>query len=175
MVVGYPFAVLLIAFAINTLAFDVSSYSAAMPNADIGLILALAAVILCINHTWLMTETELTRIKYKMHATPEEWAANNSSLKNTSDIAKQELARVHNAHRNATENTIHHALLIIPFILGSPTIAAASAWIVGFSIARLGYTYGYLRGKDNLRSLFMTLGLITTYGLASHLIISLIL
>ena len=72
----------------------------------------------------------------------------------------RELERRHNTHRNTTENTIYFTLLALVFVLVSPTTVAAQAWIVGFAVARLGYTYSYLAGKDDVRGLFMSLSLL---------------
>ena len=85
----------------------------------------------------------------------------------------RELARRHNAHRNTTENTVYFALLTMIFASVTPTPAAAQAWIVGFALARVGYSYGYLAGKDNVRGIFMSLSLVAMYGMASYLVISL--
>ncbi len=86
----------------------------------------------------------------------------------------RELERRHNTHRNTTENTIYFILLVLVFVLVSPTTVAAQAWIVGFAVARLGYTYSYLAGKDGARGLFMSLSLLAMYGIASYLVMSLV-
>ena len=93
---------------------------------------------------------------------------------NVSDEAKQALERCHNAHRNTTENTIYFVVLLIPFVFFSPSTMAGYVWVVGFGVARLAYTYSYLNARDNLRGLFMTLGLICMYGLASYLILAIL-
>ncbi len=85
----------------------------------------------------------------------------------------RELERRHNTHRNTTENTIYFILLALVFVFVSPTTVAAQAWIIGFAIARLGYTYSYLAGKDNVRGLFMSLSLLSKYGIVSYLAMSL--
>ena len=36
-------------------------------------------------------------------------------------------------------------------------------------MARLGYTYSFLAGKDDLRGLFMSLGLLSVFAMASYL------
>ena len=136
------------------------------------LALIIAAVLLVINHTWLMTTTELTRVKYKMYATPEEWAKNGIRQQDAPEEGLRELERRHNAHRNTTENAIYFFFLALVFVLISPTTLAAQVWIVAFPIARLGYTYSYLTGKVEARGLFMSLNLVAIYGIASYLAIS---
>ena len=70
-------------------------------------------LLLVINHTVLMTTTELTRLKYDLKATPEEWAASDHNRADITAEAETELERQHNAHRNATENTVYFAMLAI--------------------------------------------------------------
>lgn len=169
----YPVAVLLVSLALNVFVFGVNSYVVALPSAWCMRSLVVAAVLLVLNHTWLMTATELTRGRFKMHATPEEWAASGTSSQDAPPAGIRELERHHNAHRNTTENTVCFVLLAVVFALTSPSAAAALAWNIGFAVARLGYTYSYLRGRDGARGLFMTLGLLAMYGIASHLALSL--
>lgn len=168
----YPVAVLLVSLALNVFAFGVNPYVAALPSAWCMRALVIAAVLLAVNHTWLMTATELTRGRFKMHATPEEWAASGTSPEDAPREGIRELERHHNAHRNTTENTVYFIFLAVVFVLTSPSTAAALVWITGFAVARLGYTYSYLRGRDGVRGLFMTLGLLAMYGMASHLVVS---
>lgn len=168
----YPAAVLFVSVVLNGFAIGVAPYAAALPSADVMRPLVVAAGLLVLNHTWLMTATELTRGHFKMHATPEEWAAAGASPDDAPPVGLRELERHHNAHRNTTENAVYFGLLAVPFSLASPSALAAQAWFVGFALARLGYTHSYLRGRDGARGLFMTLGLLTMYGLGSHLAMS---
>jgi len=130
--------------------------------------------LLVINHTWLMTSTELTRVRYKIYATPEEWVARGKRRDDVSEEGWRELERRHNAHRNTTENTIYFVFLVFIFAFVSPAILAAQVWIVGFAAARLGYTYSYLSGNDSARGVFMSLSLLSLYGMTSYLLMSFI-
>ena len=65
------------------------------------------------------------------------------------------------------------ALLVLPFALASPSAASAGTWLLGFGVARLGYTYAYLAAKTGVRGAFMTLNLLAMYGVATHLAIGL--
>ncbi len=170
----YPLGLLLIGVVLNLFVFGVNPSAVALPSAECITALAIAAVLLVINHTWIMTSTELTRVRFKMYSTPEEWAASGTSRRDAPEEGLRELERRHNTHRNTTENTIYFILLAMVFVLVSPTNIAAQAWIVGFAVARLGYTYSYLSGKDNARGLFMTLSLLAMYGMASYLVMSLV-
>lgn len=168
MVLAYPFVLVLFSFVLNFFLVEAGVFSISVPGEGPLLALSLAAILLCLNHSWLMTATELTRVKYRMYATPEEWQASGTSPEEISKTGHQELARAHNAHRNSTENAVFFGVLLIPFMLSGPTLSAASLWLPGFALARLGHTYSYLYGHDNLRGLFMSLGLLAMYGVASY-------
>ncbi len=173
-IIAYPFGVLGISILLNLLLLDIHSIKIGIPIAPIIYAIAIAALLFVINHSWLMTATELVRVKHRMYATPEEWEASGTRWEDISQSAKQALDRVHNAHRNTTENTVYFLLLLVPFIFSTPPVNTAYVWIIGFAVARIGYTYSYLYGKDNLRGAFMTLSLIAMYGLASYLVLSMV-
>ena len=171
---AYPLGLLLIGVALNLFVFGVSPAAVALPSAECIRALVIAAVLLAINHTWIMTTTELIRVRFKMYSTPEEWAASGTSRHDAPEEGLSELERRHNIHRNTTENTIYYVLLALIFVLASPTTVAAQTWIIGYAVARLGYTYSYLAGNVSLRGLFMSLSLLAVYGMASYLAMSLV-
>ena len=171
---AYPLGLLFIGAVLNLFVFGVNPAAVALPSAGCIRALVIAAVLLVINHTWIMTTTELTRVRFKMYSTPEEWAASGTSPQDAPEEGLRELERRHNAHRNTTENTIYFILLAIVLVLVSPTTVAAQAWIVGFAVARLGYTFSYLAGKDAARGLFMSVSLLAMYGIVSYLVMSLV-
>ena len=173
-VTAYPFGVVLIAVVLNLFLFGVNPASVALPSTEYILALVISAVLLVINHTWLMTTTELTRVRFKLFATPEEWAASGISRRDAPAEGLHELERRHNTHRNTTENSVYFIFLAFVFVLVSPTTLAAQVWIIGFAVARLGYTYSYLAGRDKARGLFMSLSLLAMYGIASYLVLSLV-
>jgi uncharacterized MAPEG superfamily protein len=172
---AYPLVLLVIGIVMNLFIFGVHPVAVSLPSAEIIGALFIAAILLTINHTWLMTTTALTRARFKIHSTPEEWSASGTSPENVPKDGLIELERRHNAHRNTTENTIYFILLALVLVLISPTASATQVWTVGFAVARLGYTYGYLAGKDGARYIFMSLSLLAMYGSASYLAISLVL
>lgn len=172
---AYPLILVAIGIVLNLFVFGVDPSAVTLPSAASTNALVIAAILLTVNHTWLMTTTALTRARFKIHSTPEEWAASRTSPDDISEEGRIELELRHNAHRNTTENTIYFILLALIFAFISPTAVAAQAWIVGFAIARLGYTYGYLTGKDGARYIFMSLSLLAMYGMASYLAISLVI
>ncbi len=172
-VILYPFGLLAISIALNAFVFKVQPSVIAMPSTEYFVALVVAAVLLIINHTWLMTTTELTRLRFNMFASPEEWAASGNSRQDAPRLGLDELERRQNAHRNITENAVYFVFLALIFVFASPTIVAAWIWIVGFAVARLGYTYGYLVGNTSIRGLFMSLSLLSLYGIGSYLVMSL--
>jgi len=173
-ILAYPFALILIGTLANLLLFGVSPAVIATPQLELIASLIFSAILLLANHTWLMTSTELTRLKYNMHATPEEWETSGHVKADVATEGLQELERHHNAHTNATENTVYFVFLALLVSIVSPITLAAHVWIIGFAIGRLGHTFSYLTGRDGLRGLFMSVSLISLYGLASYLLISLI-
>ncbi|WP_104402673.1 MAPEG family protein [Vibrio penaeicida] len=174
-VIFYPLGVFIASLLINWLVLDVNAFNASIPDKSIIGSMAVSGVIMLINHVWLMTATELVRVKYRIYATPEEWKASDSNIEDVSDVGWQELERVQNAHRNTNENTIYFLALALPFALLDPPSVTAYLWIVAYALARLGYTYSYLSGQDNLRGLFMTLGLLSSFGIASYFFMSVLL
>ncbi len=171
----YPIGILIVGVTLNYYVLEVTPYTVSLPTTESIRALVIAIILLIINHTWIMTSTELVRVRFKLYATPEEWATSGKREEDAPQTGIRELKRRHNAHHNTTENVVYFALLALIFAVSSPTPLAVQTWIIGFSVARPGYTFGYLSGRDGVRGLFMTLGLLAMYGIASHLLISIIL
>ena len=171
-IIGYPFALLAIGLAINIWGIGIEPALAALPSREHVWALAVAGSLLVVNHAWLMTTTELTRVKFRMYATPEEWEDSKTSPQDVPERGWQELERHHNAHRNTTENVVYFVFLAAILAVTSPHIWAAKLWMIGFTVARLGYTYSYISGRDNLRGLFMSLSLLAMFAMASYLLVS---
>ena len=174
-VVVYQIVVILLSVALNIFVFEVHPFVVTLPSNELFQTLIIATVLLVLNHTWLMTATELTRVRFKMYSTPEEWLASGTNREDATKKGISELERHHSTHQNTTENVVYYVLLALIFVFSSPPTIVATVWLVGFAVARLGYTYSYLYGKDNARGLFMSLSLLAMYGLASYLVMSLII
>ena len=166
-ILAYPVALTAVAVLVNLVLFDPSPPVAALPASGILWALIGAAVLLVINHSWLMTSTELTRLAQGIRTTPEEWQASAHAKSAVAEIGWQELERRQNAHRNTTENLAVFTFAALAVSFASPDIGAAQLWILAFALARLGHGLGYLTGHDGLRGLSMSLGLIALYGLVS--------
>jgi len=174
-VVIYRIVVILLSVALNIFVFEVHPFVVTLPSNELFQTLIIATVLLVLNHTWLMTATELTRVRFKMYSTPEEWLASGTNRGDATKKGISELERHHSTHQNTKENVVYYVLLALIFVFSSPPTIVATVWLVGFAVARLGYTYSYLYGKDNARGLFMSLSLLAVYGLASYLVMSLII
>jgi len=173
-VVGYPFALLIIAIALNIFVWGVKPLIISLPTIEFIRALIIATALLIINHSWLMTATEIVRSRYKVFSTPEEWATNKVKLEDASEEGIRELKRCHDTHLNNTENIIYYVLLCIIFILCSPPTLVADILIIGYAASRIGYTYSFLYGKDGARGLFMSLSLLAMYCMACYLVIGLL-
>ena len=119
-----------------------------------------------------MTVTEIARNHFKVFASPEEWISNSCKKSDVSEKGNFEIERCLNTHRNTTENTVYYVLFLIIFSFISPNQLAAWVWIFTFPIARLGYTYCYFNGHDNIRGIFMSFTLLSVYGMAIYLAFS---
>ena len=168
---AYPIGVVLLSIGVNALA-GIGAYVPTLPGMDLLAALAVTGALLLVNHTWLMTVTEEVRHHFQIPTTPEQWKERGLGPGQLSHAGVLELQRHHGAHRNATENTTLFVLVATTFMLGAPDPLLAQLWIVCFGVARLGHTYGYLRGRDGVRGLFMTLSLLSLYGMGSHALLS---
>ncbi len=168
-ILSYPVVLILVSLGLNVFAFGVEPAVVALPSTQVICALVISAVLLVLNHTWLMTATELMRLNHNIYASHEEWAENDARKEDVTQLGWIELERHHNAHRNATENTVYFVFLAFIASVVSPSILAAQIWIICFAIARLGYTFSALGGRSGWRGFFMSLSLLALYGLASYL------
>ena len=164
----YPFGVLVLAIALN-LMFGIEPIQISNPSRELLGLISCAIIILVINHSWIMTVTELTRNRYKIFASPEEWISSGYKKSDISEKGSFEIERCLNTHRNTTENIVYYILFLFVFSWVTPGQLAAWAWVLVFPISRLGYTYSYFTGNDNTRGIFMSLTLLSVYGIASYL------
>ena len=173
--IGYPVVILLVSVVVDVFVLGVEPLVFAAPSAWSLRALIAASVLLVFNHTWIMTATELVRGRYRLQATPEEWTEAGLRAEDAPAEGVRELQRCHNLHRNSTENTVVFALLVLPFVMVSPSPTIAGVWIVGFAVARLDYTFAYLAKRTGVRGAFMTLSLLAMYGVATYLVAGLFL
>ncbi|NKC01230.1 MAG: MAPEG family protein [Pseudomonadales bacterium] len=167
----YPLVPLVVALITN-LVVGVNRLEAALPTDAMMGFVALSVLFLIVNHTWLMTHTEVTRARFGLFATPEEEAESDHSSQGVSNT--QELTRSHAAHRNLTENTVHFALALPVFLFLSPPAILAAIWLCGYATMRLGHTYFFLSGNADMRGVCMTGSLVALYGLVTYPLISIV-
>lgn len=172
-IIAYPIGLIVVAVVANLL-FGIRPLVVSLPTPAIMGAVSIGAGLLLLNHTWLMTATELTRLNHNIYASPEEYVENNAHKKDVADAGWIALERHHNAHRNATENTVYFAILAGAMMLASPSPLAAQVWILAFAIGRLGYSFSALKGNAGLRGIFMSLSLVALYGMASYLLLALL-
>lgn len=168
----YPPVLILIALVINFFS-GVTPLQIALPSGDIVSAAVISLVLLVINHSWLMTTTEIARHESQLFASPEEQQGVSSNHKIDISLEKEVKRRL-NIHRNTTENIPYYLMGLMLILFVSPPVSLATCWVVLFPIARLGYTYAYLKGSDSIRGIFMSLGLLSVYGFATYLLLSLI-
>eukprot|EP01084_Bolivina_argentea_P314976 545614_1 len=171
-IIFYQLVIAVIGIILNII-FGINKFQVELPNEEILRDIVIGAILLVINHSWIMNSTELTRNQYNLHATPEEFEKNGKDANNASKEGLNEVQRRHNIHRNTTENTIYYILLVIIFALTSPPRVAYHIWTLLFPISRLGYTTAYMYKKTDIRGIFMSLSLLSLYGMAAYLGISL--
>lgn len=172
MITLYPFVLILITLGVNFFILDINPILVALPNTSQIQAFTIAVLLLIINHTWLMTTTELTRVEFNMFATPEERDKNNVTAEDAPIEGVREIEKRHNAHRNTTENTIYFIALAFILLLVSASKLSTWIWCLSFPLARLGYTYSYISGNESLRGLFMSISLLVLYGISTQLILS---
>lgn len=169
-VIAYPFVLLFVALVVNWFVFREVSvvFPLVLPDSATLFALVASVFLLLLNHGWLMTITELTRVRFGLKATPEEWLASGRDPRQVSEEARLALERCHNAHRNATENVVYFAMAAPVFVLAAPSTIAAWVWLFGFAAARLLYTGSYIAANTGLRGMAMSLALLCLCGLVSY-------
>lgn len=172
-IVFYPFVMIVISVGIN-LYLGVAPAVVALPAMPIITALTIAMVLLLATHSLLMTSTELTRLFFGMHVSPEEWEASGQTPDKVAKSGWAELARNQNAHRDLTENTVQFVLAAILVSILSPVEFTAQVWIIAFAIGRFAHAFFYLAGKDSARGVAMSISLVSLYGLASYACLSLV-
>lgn len=172
MIIGYPFALIIIGILINMFVFGISPIEIGLPEKSLIVAFIFSFVLLVANHIWLMTSTELARLKGGISTTPEEWAERGQVKDDANQHAWDEVERRHNAHRNTTENIVYFIPLALTMLIIGPSGYVFETWVMCFALARLGYTYAYLSKNTDLRGIFMSLSLLPVFAMASYLVLA---
>jgi len=111
----YPFGMLVFAIVLNFI-FGIDSIQISNPSRELLGVISFAAIILVINHSWIMTVTELTRNRYKIFASPEERILSGYDKLDVTRKGSFEIERCLNTHRNTTENIVYYILFLFCFL-----------------------------------------------------------
>lgn len=174
-VIIYPLALLVIVTIINYFLLEQQAVRISLPPVYALTIASFTGILLIINHSIIMTVTEIVRTRHRIHATVEEYQASGDHRDQVNQEGWLALERCHGTHRNCTENTVYFACLSTLFLFTNPGLVASCLWLGSFGLARLGHAFGYLRGRTGIRGLFMTLSLLSIYGLSVYLLMGLLL
>ena len=119
-------------------------------------------------HTLLLAGwTGTMRVLRKAWVTPEDSTFNKGA---NVEADHPYVQRVKRAHQNALENAIPFFVIGLMFALTMPTATAASAYFWVFVAARVLHSAFYLWGKQPFRTLMFVVGVLTTIGLACHVL-----
>jgi len=118
---------------------------------------AVSLIVLSLNLLLLWAYSGVVRGKVK--TTPNNEDAKAAKLV---EIESPEVARVLRVHANATASIIPFALLGLVFVLAGGSALAAEVIFGVFVVARVAHSFAYLNGKQPWRSIFFTVGGVTT-------------
>lgn len=127
---------------------------------------ALSAVALSLHLIVLDTYGGAVRGKTKTTPNPED--ARRGAVVVTED--PEAVARVVRAHRNLFANAVPFLVLGLIMVLFGTSKVAAIAYFATFNVARLGYTFAYLGGKQPYRSICYATGQLATLGIVVHVV-----
>eukprot|EP01083_Nonionella_stella_P109081 317694_1 len=168
----YPFVILVIGvMVVHVLSIifgiDINAFEVQLPSEAMLRDVVISAVLLTINHSWIMTSTELTRLKYGLCATSEECEKQGKDPDHASKEGLREVKRRHNIHRNTTElkydllRVIGHCFCVC---ITLKNCISCLDFIV--SNCPTGYTTAYILKNTDVRGFCMTLSLLSMYGMA---------
>ena len=126
---------------------------------------AISLLVLSLNLLLLWAYSGVARGKAK--STPNEEDAKGVKL---AEIEPAAIARVLRAHANAMANILPFLFLGLVFVLqeGSATVAQVLFGI--FTVARILHSFVYLAGKQPWRTVFFTIGALTTLVLMGFIV-----
>ncbi|MGH8539327.1 MAG: MAPEG family protein [Stenotrophobium sp.] len=120
---------------------------------------ALACLVLCINLLFLWAYSGVTRGKTKVAINEEDAAIFKTKLELLDPPA---VARVLRAHSNAQANILPFLILGLLFVLMGGSATAAKLFFGIFAAARWAHSWAYLSGEQPWRTIFFTVGGVTT-------------
>lgn len=128
---------------------------------------ALAATIVGLHMLILALWTGTVRTRKKVFVNPEDAKISNGT---TAESDHPDVLRVKRAHQNLLENAIPFFGIGLLFAATNPSVNAARVYCFTFVGARLLHTVFYLLGKQPFRTLMFATGVLTTFGMAYHVL-----
>ncbi|MFO0550756.1 MAG: MAPEG family protein [Polyangiaceae bacterium] len=128
---------------------------------------ALAATIVGLHMLLLALWTGTVRTQRKVFVNPEDAKLSNGTA---ADADHPDVLRVKRAHQNLLENAIPFFGIGLLFALTNPSVTSARAYCFTFVGARVLHTIFYLLQKQPFRTLMFAVGVLTTFGMAYHVI-----
>lgn len=127
---------------------------------------AVSLIVLSLNMLVLWAYSGGVRVKTKTTPNLED------SKKGTAltDGDPPEVARVLRAHKNAMANIVPFAILGLIYVLAGGSFTVAAAVFGVFTFARIAHSFAYLGGRQPWRSIFFSLGGVSTLVLIGFII-----
>jgi len=125
---------------------------------------AVALIVLSLNLLLLWGYSGSVRGKTKTTPNTED-ASSVSKGSQVVDVEPPEVARVLRAHANAAANILPFALLGLVYVLAGAAGLVPTIVFAVFTVARVGHSFAYVSGKQPWRSMFFTIGGVTTLAL----------
>ncbi len=127
---------------------------------------AVSLLILSLNLTVLWAYSAVVRGKTKTTPNEEDLGRGNKLVPEN----PPEVARVLRAHANAMANIVPFAILGLVYVLAGGSGIVAAAIFGVFTAARLAHSFAYLGGRQPWRTVFFSLGAVTTLVLMGFVV-----
>jgi prostaglandin-E synthase 1 len=131
---------------------------------------AVAVVVLSLNMLILWGWSGAVRGRSKTTPNTEDSRGNNALV----EVDPPEVARVLRAHRNATANIVPFAILGLVYVLAGGGGTVAGVLFGVFTLTRMAHSFAYLGGRQPWRTIFFSVGGLTTLVLIGFIICQLV-
>ena len=131
---------------------------------------AVSLLVLSLNLSVLWAYSAVVRGKSKTTPNEEDLGRGNKLLPEN----PPEVARVLRAHDNAMANVVPFAVIALIYVLAGGSGLAAAVIFGVFTVARLAHSFAYLGGRQPWRTVFFSLGAVTTVVLMGFVVHALV-
>jgi uncharacterized MAPEG superfamily protein len=111
---------------------------------------AVVYLLLVVKMVVVGSYTSMLRIRRRVYATPEDYAAVGLAPRPARD---EEIERTRRAHRNDLENILPFFGVGLLYVLARPSLGAARVLLLGFLLARVLHSFFYIRGLQPYRTI----------------------